>query len=128
MQGYTQCVMRDTARHSPKKDYFVIEGALRCMVADQGMKKEIILQGLGWGHLPRFLIEEELRDKRLRSIASARLPGSVEELVVARRSDRPHGPVAQRLWQYMQDEAPELRRALEPRKQARRPRRRSIAA
>ena len=129
MQGYTQCVMRDTARHSPKKDYLIVEGAPRCMVADQGMKKEIILQGLGWGHLPRFLIEEELRDKRLRSIASERLPGSVEELVVARRSDRPHGPVAQRLWQYMQDEAPDLRRALEPPpKRGKRPQRRSIAA
>ena len=128
LHGYTQCVMRDTARHSPKPDYLVIEGAPRCMVADQGMKKEIILQGLGWGHLPRFLIEDELRDKRLRSIASARLPGTVEELVVARRIDQPHGPVAQRLWKYMQDEAPALRRALEPRKPGRRSPRRSTAA
>ena len=125
LQDLTQCVMRDTARHSPKKDYFVIEGAPRCMVADQGMKKEIILQGLGWGHMPRFLIEEELLDKRLRSIAGPRLPGSVEELVVARRSDRPHGPVSQRLWQCMQEEAPKLRRTLEQKKQAVRPRRRT---
>jgi hypothetical protein len=46
----TQCVIRDTSRHSPQQDYFMIEGAPQCLVADQGMKKEIILQGLGRGH------------------------------------------------------------------------------
>jgi DNA-binding transcriptional LysR family regulator len=118
MRAFTQCVMRDTARHSPRQDYFMIEGAPQCMVADQGMKKEIILQGLGWGHMPRFLIEEELRDGRLRSIAGRHLPGRTEELVAARRRDRPHGPIANRLWDYIEQEAPTLRRALEPPKPA----------
>ena len=118
MQSFTQCVLRDTSHHSPKQDYFMIEGAPRCMVADQSMKKEIIVQGLGWGHLPRFLIEDELRDGRLRSIAGRHLPGRTEELVVARRRDRPHGPVAKRLWDYIQRAAPALRRALKPPKLA----------
>jgi DNA-binding transcriptional LysR family regulator len=118
MRAFTQCVMRDTARHSPRQDYFMIEGAPQCMVADQSMKKEIILQGLGWGHMPRFLIEEELRDGRLRSIAGRHLPGRTEELVAARRRDRPHGPIANRLWDYIEQEAPALRRALEPPKPA----------
>jgi DNA-binding transcriptional LysR family regulator len=104
--------MRDTARHSERRDYFVMEEAPRCMVPDQGMKKEIILQGLAWGHLPRFLVEEELADGRLLSIAGRHLPGRIEELVVARRRDRPHGPVSTRLWEHLQSEAPRLRRAL----------------
>jgi hypothetical protein len=29
------------------------------------MKKEVILQGTAWGHLPRFLSERELRDGSL---------------------------------------------------------------
>ncbi|EHK64980.1 LysR family transcriptional regulator [Achromobacter arsenitoxydans] len=105
LRGYTQCVMRDTARHTPSPDYFMIDGAPQCTVPDQLMKKEIILQGMGWGHLPRFLVEEELRDGRLRSIAGRRLPGSTEELVAARRTDRPHGPVLARLWGLLQQEA-----------------------
>ncbi|MCK1323535.1 LysR family transcriptional regulator [Bradyrhizobium sp. 156] len=115
MQALTQCVMRDTAHHSPQRDYFMIEGAPQCLVADQGMKKEIILQGLGWGHLPRFLIEEELRDGRLNSIAGSHMPGRISELVVARRSDRPHGPIANALWEHILREASALRRVLEPR-------------
>src|SRR5450830_1128691 len=112
MHGLTQCVIRDTVRHSPQQDYFMIEGAPQCLVADQGMKKEIILQGLGWGHLPHFLIREELRDGRLQSIANRHLPGQTQELVVARRYDQPQGPISNQLWDYIQQEAPTLRRAL----------------
>lgn len=79
-------------------------------MADQLVKKEIILQGMGWGHLPRFLIEQELREERLLSIAGRYLPGSVEEVVAARRCDRPHGPVANRLWNDIQEQAPQLSR------------------
>lgn len=101
LREYTQCVIRDTARHTQGKDYFMVEGANQCSVPDQQMKKEIILQGLAWGHLPRFLVERELEEGRLLSIAGRYLPGSVEELVAARRSDRPHGPVAQELWEFL---------------------------
>lgn len=111
LRDYTQCVMRDTARHTPARDYFMIEGAPQCTVPDQLMKKEIILQGMGWGHLPRFLIEDELRDGRLLSIASRHLPGSIEELVAARRSDRPQGPVLARLWSQLQDKPDEIQTA-----------------
>jgi len=100
LRGYTQCIIRDTARQEGKS-YFMIEGATQCLVPDQQMKKEIILQGLAWGHLPRFLVERELEEGSLLSIAGRYLPGSVEELVAARRSDRPHGPVAQELWKFL---------------------------
>jgi DNA-binding transcriptional LysR family regulator len=111
MRGFTQCIIRDTARHSSPRDYYIIEGAHQCTVADQLMKKEIILQGMGWGHMPRFLIEDKLRQGLLLSIAGRYLPGSTEELVAARRRDRPHGPVANRLWTFIGDHAPLLRSA-----------------
>ncbi|QUW65125.1 LysR family transcriptional regulator [Pseudomonas synxantha] len=112
MHGLTQCIIRDTARHSAQRDFFMIEGAPQYRVADQGMKKEIILQGLGWGHMPLFLAEQELRDGHLQSIASRHLPGLQQDLVVARRRDQPQGPVANRLWAYIEQEAPALRSAL----------------
>ncbi|GLU34762.1 LysR family transcriptional regulator [Trinickia caryophylli] len=113
LRDLTQCVMRDTARHGPSRDYFTIDGAHQCTVADQAMKKEVILQGLGWGHLPEFLIARELSDGRLRALTGRYLPGHVEEVVAARRSDRPHGPVAQRLWRYLRQEAGNWRKSLE---------------
>jgi DNA-binding transcriptional LysR family regulator len=112
MRDFTQCIIRDTARHSPDRSYFVVEGAHQCSVADHQMKKELILQGMAWGHVPRFLIEEELRDGRLLSIVGRHFPGVTEELVAARRRDRPHGPVANQLWQYMEAQATSLRSVL----------------
>ncbi|MCP3138348.1 LysR family transcriptional regulator [Pyxidicoccus xibeiensis] len=112
MQAFTQCVIRDSARHPAEQGHFLVEGAPQCSVPDQLMKKELILHGMAWGHLPRFMIESELRDGRLLSIAGRHFPGVTEELVAARRRDRPHGPVASRLWDFLARHAPVLRPAL----------------
>ncbi len=112
MRALTQCVIRDTAHHAAKRDHFLVEGAPQCSVPDQLIKKELIVHGMAWGHLPHFLIEEELRDGRLLSIAGRFFAEHVEELVAARRTDRPCGPVAAQLWDELQAEAPALRASL----------------
>lgn len=106
MRGYVQCVIRDTARHGGGPSYYLIEGAHSWTVADQLMKKEIILQGAAWGHLPDFLIEQELRDGRLLSLTGRHLQGGRVELTAARRRDAAHGPIADRLWQHLLERAP----------------------
>lgn len=103
LHSLTQCVMRDSARHSPPVDFFTLEGAPQCTVPDQAMKKELVLHGLAWGHLPRHLIAEELADGRLRDLTGTHLPGRREELVAVRLRDRAHGPVAQRLWSFLRE-------------------------
>lgn len=105
MREFTQCILRDTARHSTEQSHFVVEGAHQCSVADHQMKKEIILHGMAWGHVPHPMIEDELRQGQLQAITGRYFPGITEELVAARRRDRPHGPVANRLWEYLQDQA-----------------------
>ena len=112
MRDSVQCVIRDTARHSLPRDYFVIEGARSWTVSDQLMKRELILQGMGWGHMPDYLIEDDLRTGRLLSIAGRHFPGGTSELVAARRRDAPHGPIAARLWRYIEEQAPGFRAAL----------------
>jgi len=105
MRGYVQCVIRDTARHSAQPNFYIIEGAQSWTVGDQLMKKEIIVQGGAWGHLHDFLIERELHDGRLLSIAGKHLPGGRVELTAARRRDLPHGPIANLLWQHIGERA-----------------------
>jgi DNA-binding transcriptional LysR family regulator len=106
MRDYVQCIIRDSARHSAPRDYFVVEGARSWTVSDQQMKREVILQGMGWGHLPDFLIAEDLQSGRLLSIMGEHWLGGNAELVVARLRNIPHGPVAQRLWQFIATQAP----------------------
>jgi DNA-binding transcriptional LysR family regulator len=108
MRDYVQCVIRDTARGSApgnaSRDYFLVEGARSWTVSDQLMKKELILQGMGWGHLPNYLIERELRERRLISIAGKYFKGGQAELVAARRRDTPHGPIAEKLWRFIAEQ------------------------
>jgi len=110
MRAYPQCVIRDSSRHSPPRDYFLIEGTRSWTVSDQLMKKEIILQGMGWGHMPGFLVERELKSGRLLSIRGKHFRGGETDIVAARLRNRPHGPVARRLWQHIEEQAPGLRK------------------
>jgi DNA-binding transcriptional LysR family regulator len=105
MRGYVQCVIRDTSRHSASQDYYLVEGARSWTVSDQLMKRELILQGMGWGHMPKFLIDQDLRKKRLLDISGKHLRGGAVEIVAARRRQAPHGPVASRLWRYIGEQA-----------------------
>ncbi len=114
MRDYVQCVIRDTARRSPPRDYYLLEGAHSWTVSDQLMKKELIVQGMGWGHMPHYLIAQELDEKRLLSIEGEYFKGGRLELVAARRRDTPHGPVANRLWQFIADQAASLASATYP--------------
>lgn len=99
MRELVQCVIRDSARQPEPRSYFVLDGGTTCTVSDQMMKKEVILQSLGWGHMPDYLIAEELADGRLISFANHHFKGSIVELVAARRANKAHGPVASKLWE-----------------------------
>src|SRR5580704_2480685 len=94
MRDYVQSVIRDTARRPAPRDYFLVEGARSWTVSDQLMKRELILQGMGWGHMPRYLIERDLRDRRLLPITGKHFRGGDAELVAARLRNAPHGPIA----------------------------------
>ena len=111
MRDRLQCIIRDTARHSPQQNYFLIDGSPRCTVGDQFMKKEVILQGMAWGHMPLYMIEQELHDGRLLSIAGKHFPGNSVKLAVARLRNGSHGPIASRLWDYISGPAESLRLA-----------------
>jgi DNA-binding transcriptional LysR family regulator len=98
IRDFTQCVIRDSAAAPVKRDYFLIDGARTCTVTDQIMKREIIRQGLGWGHMPDCLVAEDLREGRLLSIRNRVFRGGSLDIVAARKASKAHGPVATALW------------------------------
>jgi DNA-binding transcriptional LysR family regulator len=108
LRDYVQCVIRDTAWHSSPRAYYLVEGARTWTVSDQLMKRELILQGMGWGHMPTYLVDEDLRNRRLLDITGKYLKGGQGEVVAARRRDTAHGPVADRLWRYIEEQADSL--------------------
>lgn len=101
LRPFTQCIIRDTAREATPEDHFLIEGSPQCSVADHQMKRELILHGMAWGHLPDFLIADDLRAGRLVPITGRYWPQRTETLVAQRRQGRPHGKVASALWDHL---------------------------
>ena len=99
MRELVQCVIRDSARNPSSRSYFIIEGARTCTVSDQMMKREVIVQGLGWGHLPDYLIADDLSSGRLIAFTNQYFKGSTVQLVAARKVGKPHGPIASKLWE-----------------------------
>ncbi|WP_413662782.1 LysR family transcriptional regulator [Microbulbifer sp. CNSA002] len=89
-----------SGRKSSTKTYGVLEGGDQWRVNDFPTKKEIILQGMGWGTLPEHMIEAELEQGLLSPIAVEGIPKPQElEVRVARQASNPMGPVASYLWQ-----------------------------
>lgn len=104
MREYVQVIIRDTAKQ-PGRDYFVIKDAPSWTVADQHTKKALIMQGMGWGHMPLHLIEKELRNGKLISLEGQHFKRSKLDIVAARLRGRPVGPIASALWRYLADVA-----------------------
>jgi len=104
LRPYVQCVIRDTSREPSDASYYLIEGAPTCTVPDQLRKRELILQGLAWGHMPSHLIADDLTEHRLVSLEGPYLRGGALTHYAARRRKASHGPVAQTLWKQLQDQ------------------------
>jgi len=60
------------------------------------------------GQMPHFLVEQDFCDDGLLPITGKYLRGGQADLVAARRRDSPHGPVANRLWQFIRGPAAEI--------------------
>jgi DNA-binding transcriptional LysR family regulator len=98
LRNHAQIVLSDSARRTFSPSINVIEGGLRWNVSDLSAKKEIIAGGMGWGGLPRHLIERELRRGTLVELSVREFHADAIALYSARRRDRAAGVVARALW------------------------------
>ncbi len=96
----TQSTIKSTAINMPTKDYFLQQQTAQIKVGDQNTKKEIILQGMAWGHMPLFLVEKELQNGRLLSLAGKFIKSHKLDIVVARSANKIQGKIANRLWEF----------------------------
>lgn len=93
---HVQIVLEDTTARTAGKDFGVLStGTWR--VAGQDIKHALIREGLGWGRLPLWAVEDDLAQGRLRPLDVSALGrhGRVElEAYLAHRRDQPLGPAA----------------------------------
>ena len=104
LEDVIQIVVRDTRTRGPRQDIGVLTKARRWTVSDHSIKLQILRQGIGWGRLPEFLIEEDLHTGRLVSLPERLLPTHFVPVFLMRRHNQTNGPVASQVWDYFRQQ------------------------
>lgn len=94
---YPQIVLKSSGRQSVK-DQGIMELAKQWIVSDMSMKKQLILDGFGWGYLPSHLIESELHSGQLRILDCDAMPQRTVSLHSIRHRHHSMGPVEAAIW------------------------------
>ncbi len=102
LEDSVQIIVRDTSRHREKKTVGVVNATTQWMVNDFNMKKRIIRSGIGWGRMPRHMVEEELKSGDLILLRSKDFDPIEAKIKLVRKKNALVGPVAEKLWELMQ--------------------------
>lgn len=104
LREHNQIILADSARRIAKVNSGLLEGAKSLTVSDIGFKKELIMQGLGWGGLPYDLVKGELSAKKLTAIKTPLIKDRDIEIYMVRDAAKPMGPVLKELWGSLEEE------------------------
>lgn len=92
---YPQVIQRSTIKDDDQRG--VYERSRRWTVSDLSSKRQIIVDGLGWGRMPRHEIKQELKSKKLVGLQqieeTMKLP-----IYIGRQLGIEHGKVVEELW------------------------------
>ena len=106
LRAHPQIVLRDSANDPASPSLNVLEDGVRWSVSDVTAKRDVILAGMGWGGLPEHVVADALASRILVHLEVPEFEVRTMELFAMRRRDRPHGVVAQALWEALAQSAP----------------------
>ncbi|MFA6237583.1 MAG: LysR family transcriptional regulator [Bacteriovorax sp.] len=98
LKNYNQIILADSSRRSKKLSTGVLDGGKNVTLSEISFKKEMIMQGLGWGGLPYEMVKTELSKKKLIAINTALVKERELEIFLVHDPKKSMGPVARELW------------------------------
>lgn len=104
LRDYNQIILADSARKVARATTGVLEGGKSITLSEISFKKEMILQGLGWGGLPMEMVKAELAKKILVPIKTTLIKERSMDIFLVRDQRKAMGPVARELWNKMSGE------------------------
>ena len=88
------------ADKNPKGASFgLLENGKKWRLNDSNFKREIILAGMGWGHLPMSSIEREIKDKKIVILDFEDIHPRDLGIYLIRLKKHQLGPIAKKLWE-----------------------------
>lgn len=94
----TQLVLKDAEQNPQLAFKSIISGARTFQVNDLKTQKSLIQAGVGWGWLPRHMIETELKNGEMILLDIDGYPVDTIEHFLVRKLDVNHGDISQRIW------------------------------
>lgn len=95
-----QIIVKDSGTGSKNSEWGVQEGQRRWYVNDYSTKKMLIENGMGWGKLPSYLVEEGLKNGTLVMLTLSDVQNKIPlDYYIMKNKSKPLGPVAQAAWE-----------------------------
>lgn len=104
LRDYNQIILSDSARRMKKATTGVLDAGKSISLSEISFKKEVIMQGLGWGGLPLEMVKRELSKKILVPIKTTLIKERTMHIFLVRDQRKAMGPVARELWNKMSGE------------------------
>lgn len=96
-----QIIVKATSQKESKIQFEQNINSPQWIVSDHLIKKELILNGHGWGHLEKTSITKELKSKSLNEIKLSSLKKTILPLYLAKYHNHAFGPVSKDLWKFI---------------------------
>lgn len=96
--GIDQIVVSDKNK-AGKASFGLLNGGKKWYLTESNFKREIILAGLGWGHLPSHTIREEVKQGKLKVLNFETVKPRKLDINLIRLRKQSLGPVAKSLWE-----------------------------
>ena len=104
-RSHVQLVLTDRSPRTEGPDLGVF-GTHTWRVADLGTKHALLLDGIGWGHMPIPLVSQDLKKGRLVRLKLPDVKGGAYRFFGIYRTDTPLGPAAAFLLSRLESQAP----------------------
>jgi DNA-binding transcriptional LysR family regulator len=88
-----QIIIKDSAKKN-SKDFGILKDSRKWYVTDFNTKKQIIHSGLGWGRLPCYSVDQDLKEGRLDKIDFPGIDIHNTRIYLASNKNTPKGPIA----------------------------------
>lgn len=93
-----QCIIRDTGTQQNSPSYHLLKTAPKMTVGDQHTKRQVLIEGLAWGHMPHFMVDEDIAAGHLVSLEGQIIKRHSMQIDLVRRADQQQGIMGQKLW------------------------------
>lgn len=104
LEEIPQIIVKTPGQENEKSPFQSLTDSPQWKVSDHLIKKELITNSFGWGHLEESSIQKELKAGKLVELKSKSLKSQKLPLYLLRTKSMPFGPAAKDLWNFLDQE------------------------